>query len=106
MASTSSLPPNDSDSLDEIARHILECEDRGVGLDFEMMINLIRFILKLEYLQEMSKEEYAITVIRKEADRSGGFTESQGKQWRDWGYRLAGHAGAGILSLILKFLTI
>ena len=96
-ASTSSPPPKDSDSLGEIARHILECEDRGVGLDFEIMINLIRFILKLEYLQETSKEEHSIGVIRKEAEKSQGeFTVSQGKRWRDWGYRLAALAGAGM----------
>jgi len=60
MASTSSLPPKDSDSLDEIAQHILECED-GV-LDWILkwwLTSSNSFSNWKEYFQEMNKE-YAI----------------------------------------------
>lgn len=60
-----------------------------------MAISLIRFILKLEFLQETGGEEYAIQVIRQEVDRTGIFTVPQAKRWRDWGYRLTRLAGAG-----------
>jgi hypothetical protein len=83
-----------------IALSIIKCEEKRVGLDFELSIHLIRFILKLESLQETWGEDHSVEVIRKVVDRSGGFTESQGKRWRDWGYRLAGLAGAGDYFLI------
>lgn len=87
---------SNSNSLDAIAQCILKCEERGIGLDFEMSINLVRFVLKLEHIQETSQEElYRIEVIRQEGARSGRFTEHQGKRWVDWGYWLARFAGAG-----------
>lgn len=87
--------PKSSNNLAAIAHRIINCEERGVELDFEMAISLIRFILKLEFLQETGGEEYAIQVIRQEVDRTGIFTVPQAKRWRDWGYRLTRLAGAG-----------
>ena len=89
-----------SNGLGALAHLIIKCEERNAGLDFELGINLIRFIIKLEYLQKISNTESSINIIRQEVKKSsdkskGEFTEDKGKRWREGGYKLAELMGAG-----------
>lgn len=88
--------PSHSNGLGIIAHRIAKCEEKGVGLDFELAINLIHFIIKLEHLQEVTQQEFTSDVLRLEVDTLKGFTLTKGRRWKEYGYKLAAFAGAGV----------
>jgi hypothetical protein len=93
--SATSASEENPHSLSAIAHSIVDCADKSVEVDFKMGINLIKFILKLELLQESNKMSN-IDVMRQEVERTGRFTITQGKRWRDWGSRLLAFVEAGM----------
>jgi hypothetical protein len=82
--------------LREIATRIQNLEKKGIDLEFETVINLIQFALKLDILQQETKKDFK-TLIKDEIHSGGlvGYTERQGKRWRAWGFKLVEFAGAG-----------
>ena len=99
-ASTASpASEENSNSLSAIAHSIAYCAEKSIELDFKMGINLIKFAIKLDLLQESIKMSN-VDIMKQEVERTElkgkTFTVTQGKRWRDWGTRLLGFVGAGI----------
>ena len=99
-ASTASpASEENSNSLSAIAHSIAYCAEKSIELDFKMGINLIKFAIKLDLLQESIKMSN-VDIMKQEVERTElkgkTFTVTQGKRWRDWGTRLLGFVGAGM----------
>lgn len=87
----------EENSLGAIANRIRNLEKKGMDLDFEMAISLIKFELKLDILHREKKKDFA-TIVREEIQPGrelDGCSVHQGKRWRAWGSRLVELAGAG-----------